>query len=82
MGLPKATALQGSSTTTAPDLPPVDDDGVIRLEPKEMLACHMVKSRNQVTIELLARCQGSNDATWETCEKLKEVCPHLVGKVF
>lgn len=49
-----------SSSTSVPELPPVDDTVVIKPKFKKALARKMVKSGNNAKIELLVRLQGKS----------------------
>lgn len=70
--------------TTIPNLLPVDDQGILRLEQEEVLGRRMVKAGNRAKIELLVHWQGwgVEEMTWEGYSQLKESFPHLAGKVF
>jgi len=74
----------GSSTSALPKLPSVDSDGVLRLDPVEILDRRSQPKDHRPFIELLVRWdgQGPDNATWEDLHSLREAYPHLVGKVF
>jgi len=73
-----------SAYTALPKLPPIDFNGVIRLESAKLLERHSSPRNNQPFIEILVRWEGqsANDATWEKFHSIKDAYPHLVGKVF
>lgn len=74
----------GSKVAAITMLPPVDAEGIIQLEPVEVLARRSSPKNNKPFIELLVRWAGQSaeDATWEAFHVLKDAYPHLVGKVL
>jgi hypothetical protein len=65
-------------------LPPNNQQGVIQLEPEELLERRSRKVHNNAIVELLICWQRLllKEATWEKYHHLKSSYPHLVGKVF
>lgn len=74
----------GQNAMASSKLHIVDQNGVLCLEPKEILDRCVWPVKNQPMTELLVRWQGqsSGNATWENFHKLKSTFPHLVDKVF
>ncbi|XP_040988948.1 uncharacterized protein LOC121236566 [Juglans microcarpa x Juglans regia] len=74
----------GQHITPLPSLPPVDHKGNVQPKPEAILDRRMKKFRNQVVIEVLIRWGGTllEDSTWESLWKLRDLYPHLVGKVI
>ncbi|KAG6639814.1 hypothetical protein CIPAW_10G128700 [Carya illinoinensis] len=73
----------GSQIQPIPTLPPVDKNGKIQPEPElivdRRLMCH---GNRPVTEDLIKWAGTSSDInTWETLWKMRELYPHLVGKV-
>lgn len=74
----------GQDTIPIPKLPPVNQQGVIRPEPKEVLARRLRKKKNKPVTEILVRWQGQDveDASWEPYHTVRAEFPHLVDKVL
>jgi len=74
----------GQQVLPFPILPPVDQNGELKPEPEAILEPRMGKigtwPANEVLVQWCGALQENN--TWELLYKLRDTCPHLVGKVF
>ena len=67
-----------------PSLPPMDSEGILRLEPVVVLQERTHQLKNRSVTQVLVQWQGEQveHATWESLYLLQQQYPHLVGKVF
>ena len=74
----------GQHVVSLPSLPPVDFEGIIRLELVAVLQERTHHLRNRSITQVLDQWQGEQveDATWESLYLLQQQFPHLVGKVL
>jgi hypothetical protein len=74
----------GQQITPIPTLPPVDGNGEIQPEPEAIIDRRMVRQGSRASSEVLIKWVGApaEDNTWESLYKLRNLYPHLVGKVL
>lgn len=74
----------GQQISPLPTLPPVDGNGEIKPEPELIVDRRMVKKNGRALTEVLIRWKGAHtdDDSWENLWKLRDLYPHLVGKVL
>lgn len=74
----------GAHVQTLPNLPPMDSDGVLCLEPQAIIQRRMKKLHYKAVTKVLAHQQDTptEDVTLELLHTLQQQYPHLVGKVL
>ena len=74
----------GQHMVPLPSLPPMDFEGIIRLEHVVVLQerSHQLMHRTITQILIQWQVEGTENATWENLYHLQQKFPHLTGKVF
>ena len=67
-----------------PSLPPMEFEGIIRLEHVVVLQemSHQLMHRTITQVLIQWQVEGTENATWENLYHLQQKFPHLRGKVF
>ena len=77
-------AKLGTHNISISQLPAVNSQGILTLEPVAVIQSRTIQLRRRTITQLLIQWQDGSvdDATWEDLFSLQQQFPHLVGKMF